>query len=317
MSTLYEYYNTGGDAYIDFSGEVWRAQTFTPATAHKITSVKLQLCRVGLPGIITVSIRATDGAGHPTGEDLCSGTIDGDTLPTTAEWREITLGAGYNLSADTKYAIVVRAPSGDTSNYIYLLVDTSSPTYAGGVEEYSTDSGLTWTADTTVDCMFEEWGEPAIETKTKTYTLASRLISTKTKTYTLSARLLKTFTKTCTLAARLIKTQMTTCTLAAKLIKRISQTYTLGARITVKAPTVVTHEATDIQTTQMTLHGEITNVGWKNCTERGFDWGIVQGGPYPYSWLETGDFGVGAFEHTITGLDPGTTYYFRAKASHA
>ncbi|MBA7630622.1 hypothetical protein ES703_38146 [subsurface metagenome] len=113
MSTKFEYYDVNDDADKYIYANVWSAQTFTPSTAHKITSVKLLCWREGIPGTVTVSIRATSG-GHPTGGDLCSGTTDGNTLPLSSpyEWREITLGAGADLSADTMYAIVVRAPDG-------------------------------------------------------------------------------------------------------------------------------------------------------------------------------------------------------------
>lgn len=112
MSILYEHYNTGDDGqFLISSADTWIAQTFTPSIAHTITSVKLLLFRgVGAtPGTLTVHIKATDVSGHPTGDDLCSGTTDGDTLTTNSagEWREITLGAGALLGADTKYAIIL------------------------------------------------------------------------------------------------------------------------------------------------------------------------------------------------------------------
>ena len=326
-SHLYEYYNTGDDSGQSVYGSNWYAQTFTPSIAHTITSVKLLLYRSGSPGTVTVSIRATDGSGHPIGPDLCSGTTDGSTLPTatttsqtrlptgdqsysgtwdkttdmysyvdddpwndgdttyllhgttagyalftfssfnvpagsvitslavtysardntsgtnnlraalrvnntdylttdvgtnpgtsyadrtvtfstnpangsawtvddingagasplqafgvrssdanpairitavravvnyyTPEWREITLGSGYALSASTMYAIVVRAPNGNSSNRLYWRRDASSPTYGGGCREGSTDSGSTWTSNTARDMMFEEWGDAA------------------------------------------------------------------------------------------------------------------------------------------------------------
>lgn len=160
MSILYERYNTGDDGGGGFHDVTWYGQTFTPAIAHKITSVKLKLYRGGLPGIITVSIRTTDENDHPTGEDLCSGTTDGDTLPgSPGEWREITLGDGCNLDADTKYAIVIRALTGDASNIAYSRQDQSSPTYDGGCRENSGNSGSTWTSRTDRDLMFEDWGE--------------------------------------------------------------------------------------------------------------------------------------------------------------
>jgi hypothetical protein len=162
-ATLYQYYNTGDDAALFSYGIYWKAQTFTPSTAHTITSVKLKLYRVGSPGTVTVSIRATDGSGHPTGPDLCSGTTDGNTLTTATagEWREITLGAGYNLNAATKYAVTFRAPSGNSSNYIAARDDATSPTYAGGNDESSSNSGSSWSSGAN-DYMFEEWGQATI-----------------------------------------------------------------------------------------------------------------------------------------------------------
>jgi hypothetical protein len=173
VSTLYEYYKTGDDWYAKLYDTKWVAQTFTPSVAHKITSVKLKLYRTGSPGTITVSIRTTDGSGHPTGADLCSGTTDGNTLPEGSpyEWREITLGAGYNLSASTKYAIVARALSGDdVANFAQWRQDSSSPAYAGGNLEYSFNSGSSWTTDVATDQMFEEWGELGVTEKTSSDT---------------------------------------------------------------------------------------------------------------------------------------------------
>jgi len=165
IATLYEYYNTGEVAYTVFYGNNWKSQTFTPAVAHTITSVKLRLYREAghLPGIITVSIRATDGNGKPTGGDLCSGTTNGNTLPEAlpAEWREFDFGAGYKLDSGTKYAIVLRALNGDAFNRARLRYDTSGE-YAGGVLLYSSNAGAGWLPEGAggADAMFEDWGEP-------------------------------------------------------------------------------------------------------------------------------------------------------------
>jgi hypothetical protein len=160
---MYEYYNTGDDNHCWLYGNFWVAQTFTPSIAHTITSVKLKLFRNGTPGTVTVSIRATSG-GQPTGSDLCFGTTNGNTLTTSApgEWREITLGSGYGLSAGTTYAIVVRATGGDSSNYVWWRVDSSSPTYGGGMYLFSTDSSSSWIFGANYDLMFEEWGKATV-----------------------------------------------------------------------------------------------------------------------------------------------------------
>jgi len=161
MPSLYEYYNTGDDYTSTAIHSIfWWAQTFTVgAEPHTVTSVKLKLLRAGNPGTITVSIRASDGSGHPTGGDLTSGTTDGNTLPTGSpyEWREISL-TEYALQANTKYAIVVRALNGNSSNSLKWRADSSAPAYIDGCCETSSDSGSSWTSYTGLDMMFEVWG---------------------------------------------------------------------------------------------------------------------------------------------------------------
>ena len=73
---------------------------------------------------------------------------------------------------------------------------------------------------------------------------------------------------------------------------------------------IKTLDATDVEETAATLNGYLYGDGW---VERGFEWGTTPG-HYTEEWTETGSFSEGAFSHTITGLDPNNTYYFRAKA---
>jgi len=157
---LYEYYNISDPALASLWGDFWQGETFTPRDAHTGTSVKLVMYRVGNPGTVTVSERATDVDGLPTGEDLCSGTTDGDTLPTeySGEKREVTLGAGAALSDGTKYAIVVRALAGDVDNYVRWRFKSPAP-YPRGAHVFSSDAGVTWEEDMSRDMMFEEWGD--------------------------------------------------------------------------------------------------------------------------------------------------------------
>jgi hypothetical protein len=169
-SNLYEYYNTGEDNAVGFHSTYWMAQTFNATSDHSVTSVKLLLWRVGTIGTVTVSIRATDGGGHPTGSDLTSGTIDGNTLTTVpwGLWYEIALSP-YDLTKDTKYAIVVRAPDATLPDNLRWSYD-STGTYAGGDMEDSSDSGTTWeTTLVDLDFMFEVWGEGAVEVGGEVY----------------------------------------------------------------------------------------------------------------------------------------------------
>ncbi len=150
-----EYYKTGDDGGANIHSTQWDAQTFTTASSQTIRGVHLKLYRDGSPGTITASIKATSG-GEPTGDDLTSGTIDGNGLTDTSpgQWYYIDL-TDYTLNGSTTYALVVRAPSGDASNQFYWRLDSSSPTYTGGSRWHSGDSGSSWSQDTTRDYMFE------------------------------------------------------------------------------------------------------------------------------------------------------------------
>lgn len=160
MATKYQYYTTGANGQFWVWGIYLQAQSFTPAIAHTITSVKLQLYRAGSPGTITVAIRATDGSGHPTGADLCTGTTNGNTLTTSSagELREITLGAGTSLTIGTKYAIEVRVPSGGSGGAVAVGWRVNNGgSYSGG-ETLRYDGVSAWTGYG-YDAMFEEWGD--------------------------------------------------------------------------------------------------------------------------------------------------------------
>jgi len=160
LATKYQYYDVGGSADWRVDSSRYVAQLFTPSTAHKITSVKLYIKRLGLPGTVTVEIQGVDGSGHPDGSVKCSGTIDGNGIATVREWVEITLGDGAVLEIGTQYAIVVDARDGDAANAIFWQEDNAGATYPGGNWEYSTTSGVSWTTSADADAMFEEWGLP-------------------------------------------------------------------------------------------------------------------------------------------------------------
>ena len=169
-ANLYEYYNTGDDNSVGFHSTWWSAQTFTAESDHSVTSVKLLLWHSGSIGTVTVSIRATDGSGQPTGSDLTSGTIHGDNITTSGlgEWEDIAL-TSYNLIGGTKYAIVVRAPDAQLPDNLRWQGDFSSPTYAGGNMEISSDSSGNWTTYTDYDFMFEVWSEGPVEVGGEVY----------------------------------------------------------------------------------------------------------------------------------------------------
>lgn len=162
--TLYENYSVPlPDLDTWIYGINWRAQTFTVELGnHTVSSIKIEAYRKGNPGILLLSIKATDGSGHPTGADLTTGTIDADTFTTSliGDWYEIDVDR-YSLDNGTKYAMVFRALSGSESNEVRWLGDYTSPTYAGGNLETSSDNGSSWNTYTEYDMMFEVWGYPS------------------------------------------------------------------------------------------------------------------------------------------------------------
>ena len=168
-ASLYEYYNSGDNANRLIYGDTWRAQTFTADPTHSVTSINLRLSRLGTPGTITVSIQPLESDDSLSGIDLSSGTTTGNdlTTPSAGSWRTIYFTVPYTLVSGAKYAIVVRAPSGNSSNTVRWRVNTDG-VYDGGTMRQSTDGGSSWNK-TDADCMFEVWGEPVVETTSEVW----------------------------------------------------------------------------------------------------------------------------------------------------
>jgi hypothetical protein len=83
-------------------------------------------------------------------------------------------------------------------------------------------------------------------------------------------------------------------------------------------PAVTTQYASDISDITATGNGNITAEGLDTPDERGFEWGLFPGGPYPNSVTELGSFTTGAYSLSLgTDLPPDTTIYYRAKARNS
>jgi len=165
---LFERYvagDDGGGLALPDTTSIGAGQTFTIGNTgdnytHSITSVKLELYRDGSPGTLTISIKAVDESGKPTGGDLTSGSTDGDTLTedTDGEWREVSL-TPYKLNASTQYALVLIASEGGMSDNVHWRRKTGGG-YAGGALHYYNGMTQTWSDTSGHDCMFEESGVP-------------------------------------------------------------------------------------------------------------------------------------------------------------
>lgn len=133
------------------SPHIWKAQTFTATSDYTLSAIGLQIGRfVGrLPGIITVSIRAVDGGGTPIGEDLCFGTIDGDTeivesnIWTSYDWEIIEFNNPIILESGTKYTLILRSTEQAGDNGFQIILGDS---YLGGSMWQTIDDGVNWSA---------------------------------------------------------------------------------------------------------------------------------------------------------------------------
>jgi len=161
---LWENYSTGVDGNYTIQSNEWYAQTFTiTPESHSVNEIRVYGYREGEPGTVTLSIRDT-ASGLPTGADLTSGTFNGDTVTnsTAGAWCAVAV-TEINLDYGEVYAVVARAEAGDADNTFHILVDESTPSYAGGSAIESSDSGVTWSADTGTDAYFQVYGKALME----------------------------------------------------------------------------------------------------------------------------------------------------------
>jgi hypothetical protein len=85
--------------------------------------------------------------------------------------------------------------------------------------------------------------------------------------------------------------------------------------ITLTSPTVTTELATvDVQNNQATLKGNITATGGASIDKIKFVWGTSPGS-YPSNSGEITY--TGTFEYALTGMSPGTIYYYKAQAHNS
>ena len=153
-----DFYNTtdtslSADA---FWSDVWNGQTFIASTTYEIKSVSLCMYRVGMPGLITISIKETY-EDLPVGDDLCVKEINLDDLTTTlyGEWRNIQFDSPVELMEGTKYAIIVRGGTGALNSLRWRCKIFSSGGWDNGSRVVSLDAGSTWSEHVNTVDLFE------------------------------------------------------------------------------------------------------------------------------------------------------------------
>ncbi len=79
-------------------------------------------------------------------------------------------------------------------------------------------------------------------------------------------------------------------------------------------PQVATNAATSLTSTSATLNGTLEQLGSSTTVDMSFEYG-TEPGTYTAATTPVAQTATGAFSADISGLTPGTTYYFRAKAA--
>lgn len=169
-ATAYRYYRwyfnggAGGDGWGVRELEImelttptpWTAQSFTPSASVTITRAELFLLRdASADGNVEVTIQ-TDATNKPSGTIAGSAaTVAASTLGTTAGWINFDTG-DFSATASTKYWIVLKRVN-FTAGTVSWRYDGTAPTYAGGDDATSSDSGATWTVHTGHDALFKTY----------------------------------------------------------------------------------------------------------------------------------------------------------------
>lgn len=146
------------DNFAIFGNEI-RAQSFTPQVSFYLYAVSLKLLQIGFPGDITASIQRCTADGKPDGTDLDSQTVDTfDIRFKIPHWRVFYFPKMPYLTKGYRYAIVLKAPSGNWLNILLWRGWMWENPYNRGTEMYSLDNGATWTKETDYDADFRTWG---------------------------------------------------------------------------------------------------------------------------------------------------------------
>ena len=336
MATRYEYY---GDSNAGFSSvatsTTWLGLVFTNNEAHTLSLVYLRVYVNGVTPTMTVSIRAVDENDDPTGPDLSTGTFSGPWRSATGR-KEAVVMTPVALAPATKYAIAVRS-DGDGFRFI------GSPGGRAGNARVSTDSGVTWGNKTTGDGQnychfkFEEWSttDPAVTTQAMSDVVTTTATgngnvtalgdpvatqyghcwnTTGNPTTSDSKTALGAPGATGAFTSNLTGlTEGTRYYVRSYIITDVGTFY--GAQVIFDAglATVSADAATDVVANSATLNGTLDDDGGEAC-DCGFEWGETDayGNTTPTQSRTTGQ----TFSQSISGLDPATTYHFRAFATN-
>jgi len=249
-------------------------------------------------------------AGDPTGADLVSGTTNGDTLPepwppTEPEEREITFGAGIELTEGVKYAIVARASDAVDVNDAAMWQMITDGTGYGGVEYYhSDDGGSTWSSQSPAKVFFKTYAGAALRDSCSfTYTGAGIWL------YSTAYWIAMVFTASSTYTITSVKLEL------YRVVGSTPGTITVSIRAVVGAPGAPTNPSPpDSVDPNITL--DKTPLSW-DASDPAADTYEIYFRESGDDWILVGEAQAGV-EWTITfgTLAYGTTYEWRVDATN-
>ncbi len=152
-------YTTGEDNQISFGKAKWLAQTFTLDELYVVWRCRFKSWTTQGGNFYEFALRATTGAGAPTGADLATTTLSpsGESFYSPGKWKRFDFGTFPNLPAGV-YALIARVPTAQNDTRYKLRCDATTATYVPGKAWESNDNGNTWVEITGTDFIFEIWG---------------------------------------------------------------------------------------------------------------------------------------------------------------
>ena len=154
-------YGENEDGEVGLGRHHWLAQTFTLDEPYIVWRCLVKSYTRHAGHYYLYSIRATDEAGAPTGEDIAATGLSalGEALYSPGKWRRFDFSTSNLLEAG-QYALVVANPTTVLPPPVKWRAATTYPYYHQGKAWRSDDSGETWQEVPNTDLMFQIWGWP-------------------------------------------------------------------------------------------------------------------------------------------------------------
>lgn len=152
-------YSEGDDANISFGKDRILAQTFPISAETVIFRCRLKQWSLDPRRRCIYTLRATDGAGVPTGPPLaeCGLSESGWKMYSPGKWRRFDF-MSFPVLAPGQYALCTAVPTAPDAVRYKTRADQSIPGYVDGMAYASDDAGATWHQLPSTDFLFEIWG---------------------------------------------------------------------------------------------------------------------------------------------------------------